>query len=216
MNRMVKRSLRVIGLALAIAAVLIIGTRFYQSWALDREAERLGELLNLKPGAIVAEIGAGNGDMAVRIAKQIQPGGLLYATELDTEELERIRANVSKHGLTNVQVIQGAVDGTGLPEDCCNAIFMRHVYHHFSLPEQMNDSMGQALRPGALLAVIDFPPDWLLSTFAPLNYVPANRGGHGIRHELLVEELNRDGFKFVQLINGWDGNQYLVLVRKAA
>lgn len=93
---------------------------------------------------------------------------------------------------------------------------MRGVYHHFTQPERMNVSLLRSLQPDGLLAVVDFPPSWLLTTFWKVEGAPANRGGHGIKKETLSDELTQAGFQFVRLIDDWNGRNYCVLFRKAA
>jgi ubiquinone/menaquinone biosynthesis C-methylase UbiE len=184
-----------------------------QGQSLDSEASRLSDLLNLKPNSVVAEIGAGEGDLTLRLAEQIGPSGTVYSTELDPERLSEIRNKVKNRNLTNVKVVQGAVAETRLPPECCNAIFMRSVYHHFTQPERMNASLRRSLQPNGLLVVVDFPPNWLLS-FWKVEGVPANRGGHGIKRELLIDELTQAGFQVVRIIDDWNGDHYGVLFRK--
>ncbi len=185
-----------------------------QSQSLDSEAERLSDLLNLKLGSVVAEVGAGNGELTVRIAERIGPNGKIYSTELDPKQLNQLRSQVKKHNLANTKVIQGAVDQTRLPPECCEAIFMRGVYHHLTQPNRMNANLLRSVQEDGLLAVVDFPPSWLLTTFWKVEGAPANRGGHGIKKELLIDELTQAGFQVVRVVDDWDGRLYGVLFRK--
>jgi predicted methyltransferase len=96
-----------------------------------------------------------------------------------------------RQGLENVVVVKGAVLTTNLPDGCCDAIFIRDVYHHFSDPSSMNRSLHAALKPGGRLAIIDFVPD----TGSKLpSGVPTDRGGHGIRPQQVIEEVTAAGF----------------------
>ena len=61
-------------------------------------------------------------------------------------------------GLKNVTVVDGTAGRTNLPEQCCDAIFMRDVYHHFTDPAAMNASVLASLKPGGMLGVLDFGP----------------------------------------------------------
>lgn len=203
----------VVGLV-AIAVCLISVSS--QSRSLDGEASRLGDLLNLKPGSVVAEVGAGKGDLTLRIAERIGSSGKMYSTELEPKQLNEIGNKVKQRNLSNVKVVQGTVDGTRLPSECCEAIFMRGVYHHFTQPERINASLLRSLQPDGLLAVVDFPPSWLLTTFWRVEGVPENRGGHGIKKEMLIDELTQAGFQLVRVVDNWDGRHYCVLFRKAA
>ncbi|MEJ2009784.1 MAG: hypothetical protein P8Z30_16790, partial [Acidobacteriota bacterium] len=83
--------------------------------------------------------------------------------------------------------------------------------HHFTEPQKMDASLFQSLKPGGLLAVIDFPPrSWL----PPVPGVPANRGGHGMPKKILIQELTHAGFRLVSEPADWPGNNYCVIFRK--
>jgi SAM-dependent methyltransferase len=100
-----------------------------------------------------------------------------------------------------VTVVEAGISETGLPEKCCDAIFMRAVYHHLTDPAAIDASLWRALRHGGLLAVIDFPPTLWLWPWTPKG-IPENRGGHGIA-ELVVKELTAQGFELVRVNNDW-------------
>jgi predicted methyltransferase len=72
---------------------------------------------------------------------------------------------------------------------------MRRVYHHLTDAPSINASLLRALRPGGVLAVIDFPP--LLSWLWPLN--------HGVDARRVTEEAVASGFQLVQVIEDWPG-----------
>lgn len=127
----------------------------------ESEISRLSTLLELKPG-MAADVGAGKGQATVIMARTVGPHGHLFSSEIDTKRLEDIRQAVRKSRLQNVTVVTPGERDTGLPEDCCQAIFLRGVYHRITQPGDINKSLFRALRPGGLLALIDFPPTWWL------------------------------------------------------
>jgi ubiquinone/menaquinone biosynthesis C-methylase UbiE len=179
------------------------------------EAPRLAELLELKPGATVADVGAGFGAWMAELSRIVGPGGRVYATDVGAPQLAALRAWVAKDNLTNVTVIEGAPDSTNLPAGCCDAILIRDVYHHLTRPADVIRSMAAALKPGGRLALIDFPPQ---SGSDVPSGVPANRGGHGVPLELVVQEVGHV-LTHVRSISPWDApNQsqrlYLLLFRK--
>jgi SAM-dependent methyltransferase len=108
-------------------------------------------------------------------------------------------------------VVEGAAGDTKLPTDCCDAIFLRHVYHHITEPREFDRNLVRSLKPGALLAIIDFPP-WEGS--AVPEGVPKNRGGHGIPEKLVVEELTSAGLHAEKEVDHWSGDDYCVLLVK--
>ena len=180
----------------------------------EREVPQLVEVLQLKPGMTVADVGAGFGATTVVLGKWIGDGHV-FATDIGQRQLEVIRDYVAKEGLKNVTVLEGAAAATNLPAACCDAIFMRDVYHHVTAAEAFNKSVLASLKPGGRLAILDFVPQ--PGSKLPAG-VPANRGGHGIPTAVVVEELKAAGFTHVQTFDKWppdDKNPlFLVLFTK--
>jgi ubiquinone/menaquinone biosynthesis C-methylase UbiE len=155
-------------------------------------------------------------EIGIAAAAVVGPGGKVYLTELDERKKKALEETVSEKGLKNVVVVQGAEKQTNLPEDCCDEIVMRRVYHHFTAPTDMDASLLRSLKPGGELAVIDFPPRKWLSLSDPVKGVPANRGGHGIPQKILIEEMTAAGFTVDRIANDWPEDSYCVVFRKAA
>ena len=162
-----------------------------------RDADLLVKAMAVKPGSVVAEIGAGDGELTVALAKAVGPAGRIYSNELNKDRLATIRKRVDEAGLQNVTIVDGKEDVANLPDLCCDGIFMRSVYHHFGDPPSMNASLLKALKPGGILAVIDFtPPPPSAETENP----PGRRGEdnhHGITQATLEKELRAAGFEIV-------------------
>ena len=153
--------------------------------------------------------------MSVGMAKWLGPGGRVYATDIGAEQLAEIRAYVAQDGVSNVVVLEGAESSTNLPNECCDAIFLRDVYHHLTRPHEFDASLLAALKPGGRLAIMDFPPD--PGSAVPAG-VPADRGGHGILASLVVTEVTRAGFRHLRTMPRWppddNRNLYLALFEK--
>ena len=128
--------------------------------AIADDAARLVQALNVRAGSVVAELRAGDGALTVTIARIVGEQGRVYSTELSTASLAKIQAAASAANLKNVTVVEATARLTNLPEQCCDAIFMRDVYHHFSDPPAMNASVLASLKLGGVLGVLDFrlPP----------------------------------------------------------
>ena len=172
------------------------------------ELDKLAPLMDLKPGSVVAEIGAGNGAVTVAAAERVGPSGHVYSNEIDQGNLAKIRKRVAKAGLGNVTVIEAKPDDTGLPEGCCDAVFMIGVYHHITEPMQTDGSIFRALRPGGRLVIVDFRPNAWLWLWKPKG-VPANRGGHGIPPEVMAGELTQTGFVPERTIEHWGSSWFM-------
>ncbi len=180
----------------------------------DVVAERAGilEALALDSGMTVADVGAGDGRFSTVLAERVGPGGRVYATEIEQAKLDQIDGRAEDEGLDNVTTVLGGATTTGLPEGCCDAILLRLVYHHFTDPAPMRDSLWGALKPGGRIAVIDTRPQ---AHWPRLAGVP-ERGGHGIPIETLLEEMSASGFVVVKRHDAWpgDGDAYCVVFRK--
>jgi precorrin-6B methylase 2 len=180
---------------------------------LTAEATRLVQVLKLDPNATVADIGAGSGEMTVAVGRRLGTGGRVYSTDINKDRLREIREASDAAGLKDVVVVEGHADRTNLPDACCDAIFVRHVYHHFADPPAMNASIRRSLKPGGRFAVMDFVPDKTPAGTVP----PAQRGSgemHGVMAETVVEELQAAGFQDVQIVTReWPGGLFLVLAR---
>ena len=183
------------------------------------DARRLAELMQVKPCATVADFGAGKGALTATMAAIVGPAGHVYATEINPERLAILRKKVQQEHLDNVSVIEGGIKDTRLPADCCDAIFMRGVYHHLTDPAAIDASLYHALRPGGVIAVQDFRPSLLLKPWTPSG-IPANRGGHGIRPDIVIDEMTAAGFKVEKVLEPWRPSWYIsnycVLFRKPA
>jgi predicted methyltransferase len=110
-----------------------------------------------------------------------------------------------------VSVVEAHATRTNLPERCCDALVLRRVYHHFDNPGLMNASLRHSLKPGGLLAVIDFEPDSSESAD------PSNRDTgdqHGVTSTTVVRELRQAGFELVAVEKGTRPGGFMVVVRR--
>jgi SAM-dependent methyltransferase len=184
--------------------------------ASSEEIARLSHLMGWKAEQTIADIGAGEGEIGFAAAEIVGESGKVYVTELDQQKRKALEEKVKREGLKNIVVVQGADKQTNLPDNCCDEIVLRRVYHHFTAPMDMDASMLRSLKSGGELAVIDFPPRKWLTLTEPVKGVPANRGGHGIPPKILIDEMTRAGFTVDKVLNDWPDDSYCVVFRKPA
>ena len=210
-----KDTLKLLGIA-ATAGFAAAGAYAYMQYRkaqLDTEAAQLADVLALKPGARVGDIGAGVGNTAVRIAQRVGATGRVFAVEVEERKLEKLRRRKAKDDVANLEVVAGSSADCKLSAKSCDALYLRGAYHHLTEPEAMNSSLLRALRPGGTLAVIDFAPRLLLKPWTPRG-IPDNRGGHGVPRSIVEVELEAAGFEPVRSILDWPGRRFCVVVQR--
>ena len=153
------------------------------------------EAIGARDGSTICEMGAGDGELTLAVARIVGAAGRVYTSELGDDRVRTLREKVARSHLEQITVIAGDQRRTNFPDGGCDAVFMRSVYHHFADPPTMTASIAAALKPGGILAVIDFTPP-------PGNEAacPADRGKdgmHGITLETLSRELKDAGFEMV-------------------
>ena len=194
-----QRLIRVVAV-LGFGAGLVLAPALPVRGQSDREdTTRLVAALAIRPGSTVGEIGAGAGALTVAMARQVGPTGRVFSNELNPRQREATERAVDAAGLTNVTVLEGRPAETNMPAGCCEALFMRDVFHHVEDRLAMSRSLLATLAPGGRLAVLDFAP----------------RNGHGMASDDVRATLERAGFGQVRL-EASGARWYLVVAAKPA
>lgn len=204
---MKRKRLLLMGLACAAWAVFAGQVRGEAA----EEVKRLAELMGWKAGTIAADIGAGDGQYTFAAVERVGAAGKVFATEIDAKKLAELKSEAARRKLANVIVVESKEADTNLPTGCCDAIFLRRVYHHLTKPVEFDANLVRSLKPGGRLAIIDFPARAGLD---PVEGVPSNRGGHGIPQKIVVEELSAAGLQVEKIVNDWPEGDYCVLFVK--
>lgn len=126
----------------------------------EREKEekptRLLNALNLKPGEIVADVGAGSGFYSFRMAEKVGPTGKIMAVDIQPEMLAMIRQRMKAKNVSNIEPILGTVADPKLPAARVDTILLVDVYHEFSHPFEMTQAMVAALKPGGRIVFVEY------------------------------------------------------------
>lgn len=144
---------------------------------------RVMELLGVKPGANVADIGAGSGWFTVRAARMVEQRGLVYAVEINQRYVRHIKRRAAKEKLPNIRTILGKPDNPLLPAKSVDAVLLLKTYHEIAQPVPLLRRLRGAMRPDAKLGIID------------KNGIGTD---HGLNAEVVIKEAAEAGFALVE------------------
>jgi predicted methyltransferase len=150
------------------------------------QPNRIMDILGIKEGSTVADVGAGSGWFTVRAARRVGTGGAVYAVDINRDYLDYIDKRAKRENLANVHIVLGKEDDPLLPEKSVDAVLLLKTYHEVAQPIRLLKQTRKAMRGGALLGIID-----------------RNGKGddHGLDKEVVIEEARRAGFV---LVNQYD------------
>ncbi|MBX7211950.1 MAG: class I SAM-dependent methyltransferase [Verrucomicrobiaceae bacterium] len=127
-----------------------------ESREIFHQREKIITNVGLKPGMVMADIGAGTGLFTVPFSQAVGPTGKVYAVDIVKSFIEHIKARASKANVANVETVLCKERSVELPESSIDLAFICDVYHHFEYPQATLASLHKALKPGGEIVLIDF------------------------------------------------------------
>jgi len=125
----------------------------------EERPERVLAALGLKPGMVVADIGAGSGYYSSRMAERVGSKGTVYAVDVQPEMIEILRLQMKQRGVTNVKPILGTETDPRLPQGALDLALMVDVYHELEYPYEMLAAIVRSLKPGGRVVFVEFRGD---------------------------------------------------------
>ena len=122
----------------------------------EEEPAKLIEALAIKPGMVVADVGAGSGYHAFLMSPLVGEKGKVIASDIQPEMLKLIEEKAKKLKVSNVETVKGTTQDPKLPAAGVDLILMVDVYHEFEFPFEMTEKMVEALKPGGKLVFVEF------------------------------------------------------------
>jgi precorrin-6B methylase 2 len=126
----------------------------------ERETEERTDLLleamQIRPGEVLADIGAGSGYFSWRMAKATGSGGKVFAVDIQPEMLDLLQRNMARREITNVVSVLGTTNDPKLPPGSVDTMLMVDVYHEFDQPFEMLSAMVKGLKKGGRIVLVEF------------------------------------------------------------
>jgi len=159
--------------------------------------------LDLAPGMVVADVGAGSGYHTSMMSPLIGHG-TIYAVDIEPAMITYIRDRISREKLSNVKPVLGNERSLPLPANSLDLILMVDVYHEVAFPYEMGQSMLKALKPGGKLFLIEFRAE---DPAVPIREV------HKMTEKQAVIELKEAGFTFIKNIGNLPWQHCMVFTK---
>lgn len=122
----------------------------------EEQPEKMIEALEIAPGAVVADVGAGVGYHSLILARQVGPKGVVYATDVQPQMLAMLVERAEAAKVENVVPVLCTQTYTGLPPESIDLALMVDVYHEASDPPSLLQGLRKALKPGGRLVLVEF------------------------------------------------------------
>jgi ubiquinone/menaquinone biosynthesis C-methylase UbiE len=143
--------------------------------------------LAIKPGMVIADVGAGTGVLSLLFAQKVGAGGTVIAQDISPAFLRGIEERAKQAGLTQLRTLLGGEQDARLPANSVDLVFTSDTYHHFEYPQAMLTSLRAALKPGGRLIIIDYEKIPGRSSGWVMNHVRVDR-------ETVIAEITAAGF----------------------
>jgi ubiquinone/menaquinone biosynthesis C-methylase UbiE len=153
----------------------------------EEQPDRMLAALEIRKGAVVADVGAGVGYHVWRLAEIVGPTGKVIAEDIQDGMIQLLRRNIQDRKLGNVEVILGTPTDPKLPLKSVDLVLMVDVYHEFSEPITMMRHIKNSLKPGGRVVLVEFRKEDPSVPIQPL-------------HKMSVQEVRSEleplGFEF--------------------
>jgi predicted methyltransferase len=173
----------------------------------EEHSDAAVEALGLKPGMMVADVGAGTGYMSIKMARKVGPTGKVYANDIQPEMLQLLQKNAQQAKVANIESVLGTAAGTNLPKGQMDLVLLVDVYHEFSEPEKMLRDLRETLKPEGRLVLIEYRGE---DPAVPI------RPEHKMTVAQVKTELEAEGFMLGPVIETLPRQHILFLTKSSA
>jgi predicted methyltransferase len=120
-----------------------------------QKVDEIFAAMAIRPGATVADIGAGDGFFTSRLARAVGPNGRVFAVDIDDKALGRLRKRLDEDAIRNVTVVKGAADDPKVPERVLDSALIVNAYHEIDQHHSVLTALRRALKPEGRLVIVE-------------------------------------------------------------
>lgn len=171
---------------------------------LEENSTMLIKNMQLKQGMNVADIGAGSGYHSRLISKQIGKGNV-FAVDVEPAMLVYLKQRIDQENLSNITPVLGTSISVSLPNESVDMMLLVDVYHEFSHPYEMGQSMFNALKPNGKLVLVEFRAE---DESVPIKTI------HKMSEAQAVKELKAVGFRLEKNIKNLPWQHCMIFVKE--
>jgi ubiquinone/menaquinone biosynthesis C-methylase UbiE len=174
----------------------------------ERENEERPEVvidaMKLQDGEVVADLGAGSGYFAFRMAPKVGKTGKVLAVDIQDEMIETLRRRAAERGITNVEEVKATETDPRLPAGSVDVVLMVDVYHELAYPFEVMTKVREALKPGGRVVFVEYRKE---DPSIRIKEV------HKMSLDQLTEEMNVVGLAHVRTVESLP-SQHIVIFQK--
>jgi ubiquinone/menaquinone biosynthesis C-methylase UbiE len=121
------------------------------------QPEKVMDVVGVKPGMIIGEVGAGTGYFTFKLAKRVGDLGHVYANDISRSSLKSLDNRCERDGVTNIDTIVGKEEDPLLPRGL-DMVFIVNAFHDLANPVALLNNLAESLKPNAPVVIIDRDP----------------------------------------------------------
>ena len=166
------------------------------------QINRVLDILDMAPGRVVADIGAGSGWFTMLAAKRVTETGNVYAVDINPESIRYINQRAQKEDLHNIKTVLSTPDDPLLPAEKIDSVLLLKTYHEVEKPVTLLRNLRHSLRTGAKVGIIDRN---------------GNGENHGVARQVVIREASQAGYTLQEqydFVKGDDMDYFLVFTAK--
>ena len=179
--------IRAAGICAALASVLLFFSPAAKGAQDSRDRlhqpDRVMDLMGVKAGMVIGEVGAGSGYFTFHLARRVGESGKVFANDISRRALNSLERRMEREGINTIATIVGEVDDPLLPQDL-DMVFIVNAFHDIAHQVALLNSLAPSLKPGAAVVIIDRDPDKI-----------GNSSGHVLTREEVLERIEQSVFR---------------------